>query len=310
LRSLLAQTCVDWIAEVHNDDPSDPEPAAILNEIGDVRISLVQHERNLGGTATFNLFFDRCAEPFMSILEDDNWWQPNFVHEMLGELSKCPDVSVAWSNMRIWREQEDSSWTDTGACIWPDIDEMQAAQKIVWGDPRQAFGAVHSNGSMMVRTQDAARWRIPLVEFSVIEAVRERAFPHPMIFVPRPLANFAQTLTSHRRRDRRSWGIYQTLLAATFAATWSTTPEKVEELWSYARTLSVGVTSALLLASFQGNGLRRVREPARAGEWLRLLASSVRHPLDCWHMLHARRLHSDLWNFLIENSARRANAAR
>lgn len=310
LQSLLAQTCDDWVAEVHNDDPSDREPIDILNEVADARIRLVQHDQNLGATATFNLFFRRCEEPFMSILEDDNWWQPEFIREMLDEMDKCPEATIAWSNMRVWSEQGDGTWADTGAYTWPVVEGEHAARRIPWGNPKQAFGALHSNGSMIARTHKAADWRTPLVEFSAMEAIRERTYPHPMLFVPRPLANYSQTLTSHRKQDRRSWGTYQTLLVATFAATWSTTPDRVRELWAFARTLSAGATSALLLASFQDGDLGRLRVPASPGEWLRFVASSIRHPLDARYALHARRRQVDLWDFLIENSSRRSSEAR
>ena len=83
IASLRAQTFPDWICELHNDDPADPAPAQLVAQLADPRISLVTHERNLGGTAAFNQFFRATTEPFYSMLEDDNWWEPTFLQVML-----------------------------------------------------------------------------------------------------------------------------------------------------------------------------------------------------------------------------------
>ena len=92
LASLCAQTLAEWVAEVHNDLPGDPTPAQIVAEVADPRITLVEHRENLGGTATFNLFFRPSSEPYYSILEDDNWWEPEFLERMLG----------IWTRTKTW----------------------------------------------------------------------------------------------------------------------------------------------------------------------------------------------------------------
>jgi glycosyltransferase involved in cell wall biosynthesis len=81
--SLLKQTVTDWICEVHNDDPSDPFPRQLVEEIGDPRIKIVDHAKNFGATYTFNLPFQPVQEEFVSILEDDNWWEPDFLEVMI-----------------------------------------------------------------------------------------------------------------------------------------------------------------------------------------------------------------------------------
>ena len=92
LASLCAQTFIDWVAEVHNDLPDDPAPAKIVDEPNDSRITSVEHAQNLGGTATFNLFSLPSSEPYYSLLEDDNWWEPEFLERMLG----------IWTRTKTW----------------------------------------------------------------------------------------------------------------------------------------------------------------------------------------------------------------
>ncbi len=101
LASLCAQTFIDWVAEVHNDLPDDPAPAKIVDEPNDSRITSVEHAQNLGGTATFNLFSLPSSEPYYSLLEDDNWWEPEFLERMLGHLDAHKNVVVAWCNQLL-----------------------------------------------------------------------------------------------------------------------------------------------------------------------------------------------------------------
>lgn len=73
LTSLRAQTFVDWVCELHNDDPTDEFPSKLVAETADPRIHYVPHESNLGPNRTFNLVFQPCAETYVCLLEDDNW---------------------------------------------------------------------------------------------------------------------------------------------------------------------------------------------------------------------------------------------
>src|SRR5262245_17316131 len=96
LDSLRAQTFADWTCEVHNDDPGDRFPAELVRVLRDPRIELRCHERMLGAVATFNLLYRPTAEPFSSLLEDDNWWEADFLDTMVREMRARPDVTVAW----------------------------------------------------------------------------------------------------------------------------------------------------------------------------------------------------------------------
>src|SRR5437868_6306970 len=107
LESLRGQYFSDWVCEVHNDDPTDTFPEELVRRIGDCRIELRQHSVNLGATRTFNLFFCQTLEPFLSILEDDNWWAPEFLEKMIEALSSYPEVTLSWCNQKIWQELPD-----------------------------------------------------------------------------------------------------------------------------------------------------------------------------------------------------------
>ena len=176
LASLLRQTMTDWVCELHNDAPDDESPRAILAELAprDPRIEYRPHDRNWGAVATFNHAFAGGPEPYASILEDDNWWEADFLVRTLGALERESAAALAWANMRLWREETDGRWTDTGRLVW---------RANAGAGPRyfhrpvalQAVDALHSNGAMVYRVASSARALIPpQTPFDIIEPVRER----------------------------------------------------------------------------------------------------------------------------------------
>jgi len=216
LDSLLAQTHTRWICEVHNDDPTDTFPAELVKRLGDPRIELHTHERNLGATQTFNLFFRPTREAFYSLLEDDNWWEPEFLTIMVSEMESNPSVSMGWCNQKIWEELPDGSWRDTHQLVTPS--ETDARSRLVrFGEWRQMLGAIHSNGSMLMRSRADKSYETPVNwPFALIEPFRERMVQFPLLYVPRPLAVFSLTLKTARTETRTEWVEGLTILAATF----------------------------------------------------------------------------------------------
>ncbi len=299
LDSLLAQTFTDWVCELHNDDPEDPFPSELVRQLGDSRITSVTHKINLGPTVTFNLFFQGgVAEKYFSILEDDNWWTPDFLRIMVQELESRPTIQLAWANMKLWQEQADGSWQDTGRCVW---NTAEGAEPILfhWPDRRQICGALHSNGAMLARTEKTNRLQIPdSTPFAMVEHVRERRFIFPILFVPVPLANFAITRATSRGRVRSIWEQGQALLTASFFRHVRLTSAALEAVWNEARNSAPPSTNALLAAALIDGQARYLLKHARIRDWLRFLASLIRRPVGTIRMLKAKSALSHLWNVL------------
>jgi glycosyltransferase involved in cell wall biosynthesis len=173
IQSLLAQTFKDWICEVHNDCPINQFPEEYIKHLHDERFMIINHPTNLGGTRSFNKAFAGCQEEYISILEDDNWWEDFFLEEMIGLMDQKPTLKVAWSNMRIWKEDPENQWIDTGKTTWPVENDIL----FQWPHYKQALGALHSVGAMICRSANSSRYIIPdEVLLDAIELVRERAF--------------------------------------------------------------------------------------------------------------------------------------
>ncbi len=294
--SLLAQTFTDWVCELHNDDPGDPFPAKLVNDLGDPRISAVTHQSNLGPTRTFNLMYrGGVRERYVSLLEDDNWWGPDFLDRVTREMDCRPSVQVGWANMRLWEELPDGSWRDTGRCVW---NETVSEEPILmgWPDRRQLRGAIHSNGAMLVRSDHLEELRVPdSTPFSAVEAVRERRFRFPILFVPTPLANFALTRTTSRGNDRTLWGQAQALLAASFFRHVHLAPEILRDVWEAARRSSPPTTNALISSGLLERRARYTLKYARVRDWVRFVASLVRRPLTTLRVLKAKTAMPEVW---------------
>jgi len=155
----------------------------------DPRFTVVTHPQNLGPTRTFNLMYlGGGSDRYLSLLEDDNWWEPDFLAAMVSAMDAHPSIQVGWSNMRIWQELSDGSWKDTDRLVW-NLFDYHLPRLIDWPHPRQPRGGIHSNGAMLIRADAAARFRIPNdTPFAAIECVRERLFHYPLLFLPAPLA--------------------------------------------------------------------------------------------------------------------------
>ena len=298
LESLLRQEFQDWVCEVHNDDPGDPYPRALVREVGDPRLTIVDHEVNLGPIRTFNLAFQDVIEPFVSILEDDNWWQPNFLRVMLDLMHRYPDVRLAWANMRVWRESEHGSWIDTGKTTW---DRAPGSSPEMYSFPhvRQLGGALHSNGAMVVRTGGLARFRVPdQTTLVAIEPVRERALSSPMLLMPEPLANFSLTQVSSQSKDDSTWIHARAMLAASFLKHVPMKPEVARQIWHLARTSAPRSTNDLVIASLFFRGARCALRYAKPSDVAMLSASFIRHPGRSARLFRKMAREREVWNFL------------
>jgi hypothetical protein len=301
--SLLAQTCADWVCEMHNDAPEDPFPAQLVARLNDPRLTLVNHARNLGGTETFNLFFRAPAEAFYSILEDDNWWEPDFLATLLATAEEHPAVTVFWANMHVAEQLPDGQFRATGRTVWPQADGP--VHLFPWGQPQQVCGALHSNGAALFRTRPGDDFRIPAVPFAVIEPFRERMFPHPLLLVPRPLATFSLTLQTARSRDPAEWAETQAMLAATFFHDCPWEETRLAQVWADARAQRPTGTTNLILAAIADPAARPLLRHARWADWWVVLRGFVRRPGLYFRLRRSRRRHAAWWAFLRQQAATR-----
>jgi glycosyltransferase involved in cell wall biosynthesis len=309
LDSLLNQTFGDWVCELHNDDPADRFPEELVRRVGDARIALVNHEVNYGPTRSFNGFFKPIRETYFSILEDDNWWEPEFLQRMVAALEAQTTIQLAWANMRRWIEEPDGSWTDTGIDVW-DRPPGAAPELFYWPHPQHVLGALHSQGAILARSGDYTP--VPNdVNSAAMESFRERTLRFPILFVPQRLANFAVTMVSSRPLSRASWTQTLALLAGSFAEIVPMKPESMDELWQRAwgsgKTKS---TAVLIMTGFAFPGARKLLRNARLRDWLFFMAYYAKHPVELARTLRLLRGSDGQREFLLKHTRARLREAQ
>jgi len=302
--SLLKQTFTNWICEVHNDDPTDEFPESYIAGLNDTRFSIINHPVNLGPVKTFNMAFDSCSETYITLLEDDNWWQPDFLEIMIDIMETHKNVQVAWANMHLWQEETGNNWVDTNKTIWPVVDE-----KITWFNfphYRQAITALHSNGAMLIRNAGLHKLKTPEnIRLDFIEPVRERAHKHPMLLVNKPLANFALTLKTNRQHTIE--GIYEQslLLIDSFFTCVEPNDEYARLLWADARQNKLRSYNRLLYAGLTCKSSRKLLRYATLKEWSIFILYNIKYPFILGRCRKAKKTYAELWDYLLTNTRNR-----
>jgi len=245
VNSLLAQTFTDWVCEVHNDLPGDTFPEEYITSLNDKRFTIVNHPVNYGTTKSFNFAFKGCAELYASMLEDDNWWEPGFLDEMVHLMDNNPTLDVAWSNMFVWKELPGDEWVNTGKTLWP----TDADKSFSWPQCIQALGSLHSTGAMIYKGSKAINYTIPDITLSnSVELVRERCFEHPIYLKTKPLANFSFTIVSSQSNDTIKWTGTQTMMLASYIINAQNKRTEFIKLLNYNRPTSPSTVPLFSLA--------------------------------------------------------------
>ena len=212
IASVLRQTHTSVLVRILNDDPNDREVDSIVESFEDERLSVALPTLKRGATGNFNFAFAQAKAGYVSILEDDNWWEPTFLEEMFASLNGHPDIDVIVGNELIWKEMADGRWEDTAKTIWP----FRNLRKYVFSLEAICGSAMICNSSMLIRVNSSKPMQTPNdIPVDVTEHFRERLFQHTILQLGKPLVNYAETINTARSVKGNIWGIYQILLIAS-----------------------------------------------------------------------------------------------
>lgn len=306
INSLINQTLENWVCEIHNDDPMDITISEYLRVLNDSRFVYVHHEKNLGPVVTFNMMYAPTEAKYVSLLEDDNWWEPTFLEEMVNLMDKYPESEMAWSNMYLWKEKPDSTCDYLNKTIWPISTPPE--KKIDFGLSRQSFGALHSNGAMLIRNLNLQKYVLPpQIRFDFVEPFRERAFNYPIVFNSRPLANYNFTLSTNRKINLD--GLYQhyILLLSSFFEAVSPDKKMAKNIWTRTRLEKVKSTNKLIYAGLVFQNCRFLLKHAKFYDWLFFLAYNLRHPTIFFECVKAKSRNKLLWEYLVKSNGTNSN---
>ncbi len=91
MRSVLAQTFAEFELVV-TDNGSTDDTAAVVAAFADPRVRYVRHDHNRGMVPNWNAGIRQASGPYVAVLEDDNWWDPEFLARTVAVLDSQPDV--------------------------------------------------------------------------------------------------------------------------------------------------------------------------------------------------------------------------
>ncbi len=175
-------------------------------------------------------------------------------------------------------------------------------------DPRQVCGFLHSHGAMLARNTKALMFTVPLsLPVFAIEAVRERAYPGPLLLIQRPLANFAITRTSARGETADQNMQVLVLLARSFLENFNVTHPFLQRVWHQCRGSLGHKHRALIVAGIQSGQLGQM---FHASSWIDLVlvvAWALRHPRRFRRLFHAAKSFPEVADFLDDASRRRSH---
>ena len=301
LESLIVQTNKNWIAEVINDDPNDDQVTKIINDLSDPRIFLSEPQIHRGGTENFNFAFRSKETPYACLLEDDNWYEEDFLEYMLSSLDRFPDIELACANETIWKEMEDGSWLNTNKTIWENNKDFDVFKYNLLD---KCGSAKICNSSMFWRTKNSPHWQTPRsIPIDVTEHFRERVTPHPILLVNKPLVNYSETINSYRSNNHSTWGSYQVLLigSAFMLCPISERIELADSLWQRANVQKQLYTS-LLFTGLVFKESRLLWQKSPLSLKLRFFLTIIRRPNSSLATLKAKTLKVEAYNFLTSNS--------
>lgn len=96
IASVLNQTFTDWEWMI-TDDKSTDNSVEIIQKINDSRIQLILSDKNGGAGHARNLSLKQASGRFITFLDADDFWEPNFLEEMISFMKK-ENTDLAYSN--------------------------------------------------------------------------------------------------------------------------------------------------------------------------------------------------------------------
>lgn len=94
--SVLSQTFTDW-EWIITDDFSTDDSLKIIKSCTDYRIKLIEARENGGAGIARNISLKEAKGRFITFLDADDFWEPNFLEEMISFMKK-ENAELAYSN--------------------------------------------------------------------------------------------------------------------------------------------------------------------------------------------------------------------
>lgn len=120
-KSVLGQTFTDfeWLI---TDDQSSDNTVEIIQKINDPRIVLTIAEKNGGAGHARNLSLEKATGRYITFIDADDFWEPNFLEEMVSFMKKN-NAELAYSNYARCDES-----------LKPTIEDFKADKEVTFNN--------------------------------------------------------------------------------------------------------------------------------------------------------------------------------
>jgi glycosyltransferase involved in cell wall biosynthesis len=105
LNSVLQQHSNERLEAIVVDDASTDETPQVLSAIRDARVRVIRHPVNKGHVAALWSGFQAAQGDFISRLDADDRYRPNFLSTLLPKLEAHPEVGMAYGDAALIDEQ-------------------------------------------------------------------------------------------------------------------------------------------------------------------------------------------------------------
>jgi len=102
LDSVLEQTYRNWNVIVVDDCSTDGDPAEIINNKNDKRITLTRHKVNKGLSASRNTGFIKARSDFLLPLDADDLIEPSYLEKINMALNDKPGINCVFSDIKLF----------------------------------------------------------------------------------------------------------------------------------------------------------------------------------------------------------------
>jgi glycosyltransferase involved in cell wall biosynthesis len=175
VESALAQTVGDLEVLVVDDGSAVPA-AEVLADIRDDRLRIVRHDRNRGLSAARNTALAAVTTPFMSQLDADDLWEPDYLESIL-PCFENGEIGLTYTDARILYENGETapyltSGLDHPIDTFPELARRNPIAALTVTARTEAVRAVGGYASWLWGAQDyhlylklaAAGWRFAYVD--------------------------------------------------------------------------------------------------------------------------------------------------
>ncbi len=104
ITSVLAQTYSDFELVVSDNASTDDTPAMVTGWL-DGRIRYFRNERNLGMAPNWNASMRHARGGYVALLEDDNWWHPEYLARTVDTLDQHSDIAFVHTAVHLTNAQ-------------------------------------------------------------------------------------------------------------------------------------------------------------------------------------------------------------